>query len=123
MGAKNQFGALGDFFYRLNEPHPPPGKFSYHVFVVNNFVKYIQRRTMPLERPFHRLNCHLHSSTKTPGAGQYDFLNAHGSSLEKSWNAVNHCVSSATRFRLFYVGESSNARIRRAAAAAPSNET
>src|SRR5262249_39143349 len=69
--AEDQFCSGGNFVDGLNEAHAALGKIPYHVNIVNDFVKDIDRRTMAFKRPFDSFDRHLYARTKAARCGEY----------------------------------------------------
>jgi hypothetical protein len=83
MGAKDQFGAGGDFIDPLYKTNTPPGKILDYIPVVNDFMKHVNRCAMSSQGPFHSLHGHLHASTVSTWLSYDDFTyrRRHASSL------------------------------------------
>src|SRR5262245_32983213 len=92
MRAEDHIRASRDLVDGIDENHAAFSQVAHHMLVMNNFVKHVERRPMPFQRPFHGLDRHLDTGAKTARLGQNNFFDRHVSVVE-SGSIVLHCQS------------------------------
>jgi len=73
--AENQSGSGRDLVHGLYEGHPALCEVFYDVAIVNDLVKNIDGRSIPVERSLHRFDSHLDPGTKTAWLRQNNLVN------------------------------------------------
>ncbi len=77
MSAEDYSGARGNFVHRLNEVHAASDEVPNDMPIMDNLMKYIERRAMLLKRPLYGRQSHFHTSAKTPGLGKNNLFDCH----------------------------------------------
>jgi len=72
---------------------------AYHVLVMDDLMKHVERRTVSLECTLNGLYGHLNASAESPRLGKYDFLNGHRTNF-KSEVLPSCCQPADLRLRV-----------------------